>query len=104
MATEISRAFKIRRCSVDDAETMAALGARLFAETYGPTHPEPELSRYLARAFPVEGVRAAIAETDVTVLVAECSEGAPLGCAYLLASPDPPSRVTGRRAFEMVRF
>ena len=36
---------------------MATLGARLFAETYGPTHPEPELSRYLARSFAVKDVR-----------------------------------------------
>ena len=104
MSTQTSRAFSIRRCTTADAETMASLGARLFAETYGPTHPEPELSRYLARAFPVEGVRAAIAETDVTMFVAESSEGAPLGYAYLRASPDLPSGVTGRRAFEIVRF
>jgi ribosomal protein S18 acetylase RimI-like enzyme len=83
---------------------MASLGARLFAETYGPTHAEPELSRYLARAFPVDGLRAAIAGPDVTMFVAESSEGAPLGYAYLRASHDPPSGVSGRPAFEIVRF
>jgi len=47
--------FPIRRATVDDAATMAALGARLFAEAYGETHPEPELSRYLARSFRSRG-------------------------------------------------
>ena len=55
MATQTSRGTSIRRCTTADTEAMAALGARLFAETYGPTHPEPELSRYLARAFAAEG-------------------------------------------------
>src|SRR5437764_972585 len=71
MATETSRAFTIRRCSIVDAETMATLGARLFAETYGPTHPEPELSRYLARSFAVSDLRDAIADEQVTMPVAE---------------------------------
>jgi hypothetical protein len=50
---------------------LAKLGARLFAEAYGPTHPEPELSRYLARSFSVESVRDAIASANVTMFVAE---------------------------------
>ena len=52
----------IRRCNALDAPILALLGARLFTETYGPTHPEPELSRYLARSFSVEGVREAISQ------------------------------------------
>src|SRR5437762_9426111 len=104
MATEISRAFKIRRCSVDDGERLAALGARLFAETYGPTHPEPELSRYLARSFAVDDVRAAIADVDVTMFMAEDPDSGPIGYAYLRASHDPPAGVEGSRAFEIVRF
>jgi len=49
--------FTIRRATVDDAEKMAALGARLFAQAYGETHPEPELSRYLARSFQLRNSR-----------------------------------------------
>ena len=104
MATEISRSFTIRRCSVDDVETMAALGARLFAETYGPTHPEPELSRYLARSFAVNDVRAAIADRDVTMLIAEDPAKGAIAYAYMRSSLEPPAGVEGAHVLEIVRF
>jgi ribosomal protein S18 acetylase RimI-like enzyme len=104
MPTRAQGSFAIRRCTVDDATTMASLAARLFTESYGPTHPEPELSRYLARSFPVEGVREAIADEDVAMFVAEDASGAAIAYAYLRASPNPPAGVKGARAFEIVRF
>jgi len=96
--------FTIRRCAADDAPAVASLGARLFTETYGPTHPEPELSRYLARSFSVEGLSEAIADDDTSIFVAEDSSGVPIAYAYLRASPEPPTGVDGQRAFEIVRF
>ena len=87
-----------------DAPALAALGARLFTETYGPTHPEPELSRYLARSFSVDGVREAIADTGVSMFIVEDSAEIPVGYAYLKASPEPPAGVLGRCAVEIVRF
>jgi ribosomal protein S18 acetylase RimI-like enzyme len=98
------RAFSIRRCTVDDAAATASLGARLFTETYGPTHPEPELSRYLARSFSVETVRGAISDPDVSMFLVEDSLGAPIAYAYMRASPEPPAGVAGDRALEIVRF
>ena len=96
--------FSIRKCTVDDAAMLSALSARLFTETYGPTHPEPELSRYLARSFPVEGIRDAIAEEGVTMLIAEDPGGRAIAYAYIRASPEPPAGVSGDRVFEIVRF
>jgi ribosomal protein S18 acetylase RimI-like enzyme len=96
--------FSIRQCTVDDAATLSSLSARLFAETYGPTHPEPELSRYLARSFAIEGIREAIADDGVTMLIAEDPGGRAIAYAYIRASADPPSGVLGRRVFEIVRF
>ena len=96
--------FTIRRCAAGDAPAVASLGARLFTETYGPTHPEPELSRYLARSFSVEGLSEAIADDDTSIFVAEDSSGVPIAYAYLRASPEPPTGVDGQRAFEIVRF
>lgn len=96
--------FSIRRASVDDAEMVASLGARLFAQTYGPTHPEPELSRYLARTFSASLMRDALASPDVTMLVAEDSTGSALGYSFLRASPASPTGVAGERAVEIVRF
>jgi ribosomal protein S18 acetylase RimI-like enzyme len=94
----------IRRCIVIDAPILASLGARLFAETYGPTHPEPELSRYLARSFSVEGVREAISDADVSFFLAEDSLGTPIAYAYLRATAEPPAGVEGLCPFEIVRF
>jgi ribosomal protein S18 acetylase RimI-like enzyme len=97
-------AFAIRRCATNDAPALAALGAKLFAETYGPTHPEPELSRYLARAFSVAGVHDAISDDDVSMFMVEDSVGVPVAYAYLRSRSEPPSGVDGRRPFEIVRF
>jgi ribosomal protein S18 acetylase RimI-like enzyme len=96
--------FSIRRCTVDDAGTMASLAARLFTETYGPTHPEPELSRYLAQSFAVEAIREAIAKDGVTMLIVEEPRGNAIAYAYMRPSAEPPSGVTGDRALEIVRF
>ena len=96
--------FTIRRCAPGDAPTLASLGARLFTETYGPTHPEPELSRYLARSFSAEGIREAIADARVSMFMVEDSSGDPIAYAFMRASPEPPTGVEGRRVFEIVRF
>jgi ribosomal protein S18 acetylase RimI-like enzyme len=80
------------------------LAARLFTETYGPTHPEPELSRYLARSFSVEGVREALSKADVSMFVVEDAAGVPVAYAYVRATPEPPAGVVGLRPFEIVRF
>jgi ribosomal protein S18 acetylase RimI-like enzyme len=96
--------FSIRRATLDDAERMASLGARLFAQAYGETHPEPELSRYLARSFSVEGIREAVADDGVTMLMVEDPEESAIAYAYMRESPDPPPDVHGNRAREIVRF
>ena len=97
-------AFAIRRCDASDASTLASLGARLFTETYSPTHPEPELSRYLSRSFAVEDVSEAISDSEVSMYLVEDSLGVPIAYAYLRATSDPPDGVAGRRPFEIVRF
>jgi ribosomal protein S18 acetylase RimI-like enzyme len=98
------KSFSIRRANLDDAEKMASLGARLFTQAYGETHPEPELSRYLARSFSVEGIREAIADDGVTMLMVEDLDGSAIAYAYVRGSPDPPPGVHGNRVREIVRF
>jgi diamine N-acetyltransferase len=97
-------AFTIRRCTTSDAPSVAELGARLFAQTYGPTHPEPELSRYLARSFSMAGVHDAISDDDVSIFLVEDSLGVPVAYAYLRSTPEAPGGVDGVRPFEIVRF
>jgi ribosomal protein S18 acetylase RimI-like enzyme len=96
--------FSIRRCNIVDAATMATLAARLFTETYGPTHPEPELSRYLARSFSLEGVRESIADNGVAMFLVEDLKRTAIAYAYLRSSADPPSGVIGKTVYEIVRF
>lgn len=84
---------------------MAALGARLFAQAYGPTHPEPELSRYLAGSFAVADMAKALANENVSIFVAEDERGGPIGYALLqMTRPPYPEGVTGERPWEIYRF
>src|SRR5206468_3277460 len=59
---------------------------------------------YLARSFPVDGIREAIAGDDVTMLLVEDPERGGIGYAYTRASPDPPAGVEGNRVLEIARF
>ena len=103
MSSRTATEFAIRRCSVVDARMLAELAARLFTEAYGATHPEPELSRYLARSFSVDKVRAEIAQDDVAMFVA-IDESRPIGYAFLRKTSELPDGVRSRNSFEIVRF
>jgi GNAT superfamily N-acetyltransferase len=104
MASRTANEFAIRRCTVADAKVLAELAARLFRESYGQTHPEPELSRYLARAFSVHKIRDEIADGDVAMFLAEEESSRPIGYAFLRRTSQLPEGVTNRNSFEIVRF
>lgn len=100
-----ARGFTIRRCGTEDAAATASLGARLFAQAYGPTHPEPELSRYLARSFPVDVLARALDDDDVSIFRALGERGEAIGYAFLQKTRPPfPGGVTGERPWEIYRF
>jgi ribosomal protein S18 acetylase RimI-like enzyme len=96
--------YSIRRCVPADAHTIASLGARLFVQAYGPTHPEPDRSIYLAHAYSVEVIGDAIEREGSSVFVVENVDGAPIGYAHMSANAEIPVGVHGRNAFEIVRF
>ena len=97
--------FTVRRCTPDDAPLVAALAARLFTQAYGPTHPEPELGRYLARSFSQQLFARELADSTVRVLVVEAVDGSPVGYAHMRATTgDPPGGVGGTHPIEIVRF
>lgn len=81
--TELPAGLTLRRADPSEAERIAALGARLFSQAYGRSHPEPELSRYLARAFQASELAAAMAQDEAMVLLIEDTEGTPVGYAQL---------------------
>lgn len=95
---------RIRRCKSSDVETVASLGARLFVQAYGSTHPEPELSRYLANAYSLETIAAAIDGDRSSVFIAEDADGTALGYVHIWETDEFPAGVKGSRAFEIVRF
>ena len=97
-------AYSTRRCTPDDAEAIASLGARLFVQAYGPTHPEPDRSTYLAKAYSVEVIADAIRSEGSSVFVVEDSQGAPIAYAHMASTMECPPGVEGRRTFEVVRF
>jgi ribosomal protein S18 acetylase RimI-like enzyme len=101
--TEIG-AYAVRRCTLDDTQTIASLGARLFVQAYGPTHPEPQQSRYLAEAYSTEVIAEAIAGEGSSVFVVEDSQGAAIAYAHMISTLEIPPGVPGSRAFEIVRF
>jgi len=96
--------YAIRRCTREDAETIASLGARLFVQAYGPTHPEPDRSAYLAKAYSVGVIAEAIEGEGSAVFVVEDSHAVPVAYAHMSSTTESPSGVRGRRAFEIVRF
>jgi diamine N-acetyltransferase len=95
---------KIRRCTSADVGTIAALGARLFVEAYGPSHPEPDRSEYIARAYSHDTIAQAIEGEGSTVFVAEDHAGEPVGYAHVSMTDELPPGVEGTRAAEIVRF
>jgi len=101
--TEIE-AYSVRRCTRDDEERIASLGARLFVQAYGPTHPEPERSRYLAKAYSVDVIAEAIEGEGSSVFAVEDTNGVSIAYAHMISTMELPRGVDGRRAFEIVRF
>ena len=103
-------AWNIRRAGPGDADAVAACGARLFRQAYGPTHPEPTLSRYLGDAFATERVRAFITDPNAAVFLIEAAPGELLGYAQVrVALPEAETTtldrpLPGTRPFEIVRF
>jgi ribosomal protein S18 acetylase RimI-like enzyme len=97
--------FSIRRGAPADAGLLAELSARLFIQAYGDTHPEPELSRYLAREFSLERLLAVLRHPAVTVFLAQDATPQPIGYAYLRETLDGrPAGLPGERPCEVVRF
>ena len=105
MRMTVPRTAIIRRCRPDDAPVLAALGARLFREAYGPTHPEPDLTPYLAQTFDVARLAGELALPQVAVLFAMDETDTPIGYGYVRASgAERPASVAGARLWEILRF
>lgn len=102
--------LSIRRVAAAEAARLGAFAARTFREAYGPTHPEPTLSAYVAECFAADAVGRRLVDPARTVLVAEDEAGEWLGYAELRVGVPDDARVTpdrplpSARALEIARF
>lgn len=69
----------LRRARPEDAALLAALGARLFSETFGAENRPDDMRAYLAEAFSVEALRRVLADDARATWIAEDEHQAPIG-------------------------
>lgn len=93
---------RVRRARIEDAATLAALGARTFADAYRELIPEEELGCYVAQSFSLEQIRGELGATGSTFLIAERETDA-VGYARLLEQA-PPGVDAATRATRLVRI
>jgi ribosomal protein S18 acetylase RimI-like enzyme len=74
----------IRRAGPADAETLSALGARTFSDTFAHLYPPEDLAAFLADAYGLERTRADLADRQKASWLVE-QDGVAIG--YALAGP-----------------
>ncbi len=72
--------LRIRRATVDDAATLAALATRTFTETFGHLYPRQDLDAFLAEAYAVERQATILGHPGYAVWLVE-DGGSPVGHA-----------------------
>jgi ribosomal protein S18 acetylase RimI-like enzyme len=92
----------IRTASVQDAETMAALSRRTFAETFADKNSEENMTEYLSTNCTAEILSEELKEADSTFFLALRGNG-PVGFAKLRRS-EIPVALKGMRAIEIQRL
>jgi ribosomal protein S18 acetylase RimI-like enzyme len=103
----MQRSSPIRRALPVEAAALSELAAELFRQGYLATHPEPEFSRYVARAFSTDAFTRDLADPHKVILVVE---EAPTGSliAYAVLRDGAPSGEQSREyegdAIEILRF
>jgi GNAT superfamily N-acetyltransferase len=85
----------IRRAGSADAETLSAIGAETFVETFGHLYPPADLAAFLTQAYSLERTRADLADPAKASWLVE-ADGDAIG--YALAGPCglPHAEVTPR--------
>ncbi len=94
--------FAIRRAGADDAELLAAIGAKTFRDTFEADNTAEDMAAYLSAAFGKEKQAAELADGAISYFVAE-SAGAAIG--YLeVKEGEAPGCVTGASPVELARL
>jgi GNAT superfamily N-acetyltransferase len=80
----LTAAATIRRATLDDAETVSALGARTFSDTFAHLYPPSDLETFLAYAYGLERTRRDLADPAMATWLMEL-DGEAIG--YATAGP-----------------
>jgi ribosomal protein S18 acetylase RimI-like enzyme len=92
----------IRAGRPGDAPSLAALGSRVFAETFGAVNSPSDMALYLSGAYGLAQQSAELADPRIGTLLAEIGTSL-AGFAQLREGP-APGCVTGPRPIELNRF
>ena len=95
-------ALNVRRASTEDAQLLAELGARTFAETFSKENSPEDMAAYLADSFNVGRLTAELNEPSSVFFIAE-TDGSAAGYAKIQAG-EAPDGVEGQRPIELVRL
>ncbi|KAH8901461.1 acyl-CoA N-acyltransferase [Thozetella sp. PMI_491] len=82
--TPVAAQVSIGTGLASDAEAIAALGAKVFTESFGFAVPDDELANYLASTYSTEAMAAEMAKPEVTTFVARDSSGQLVGFVQLV--------------------
>jgi GNAT superfamily N-acetyltransferase len=75
--------FEIRTASVDDAGTLAELGARLFEQAFGAMNTPEDMRDYVASAFSTDIQTTELADSGRATFLAVDPAGEPIGYAMV---------------------
>ena len=74
-----SNSHFIRKGTVDDAQSLAELGARTFTDTFGHLYPPKDLETFLSSTHSVDAWVRALNDSERSALVALLDEATPIG-------------------------
>jgi ribosomal protein S18 acetylase RimI-like enzyme len=94
----------IRPASEDDADRLAKLAERTFRDTFAADNAPADMEAYVAESLSLDRVRAELADSKTTFLLAFIGDaGEPAGYAKLRSGTPDPS-VTGDDPIELERL
>ena len=83
---------RVRLADGRDAQLLATLGARLFAQTFASRNRPEDLDAYLRHAFSIARQASELADARMRTWIAETADGEPIGYAQLRLDTPPPTQ------------
>ena len=97
--------FVVRRATADDTASVAAVGARLFAQTFAAQNTADNMRDYLALAFAEPQIRRELSDPTNVIWLAESHEARAVGYAHVKLGSHPHSKALAmKRPAELSRI